>query len=138
MPWKELDHPADIRLEIEAQSVEELFRASAEAFYSVSAGEFPSCFPNRTRGPIQIETSQEGDLSELLVRWMNELLFFLETENIVFLPESIDVDVQKGTLVAQGRWSPATVRGGRVKAVTYGGLELDPGPPWRFRVILDV
>lgn len=137
MTWRELEHPADIRLEIEAGSIGELVEECAKAFYWVSAGhsfDGPVCgYP----GNLSISASP-GDLEGLLVAWMNELLYNLETERRVFLPAEIDIDPMKGVLRAQGEWIAVLSPGSRVKAVTYGGLEFSETPRPRLRVIMDV
>jgi len=138
MPWKELEHTGDLRVEIEAGTPEELALECARAFYETSAG-----LPVERDGQggemrhIRV-LSPECDIAGLLAAWMNELLFFLETGRGVFYPETVRIDVQAGSLEAWGSWARSPKPGGRVKAVTYGDLEFDPGPPCRIRVTLDV
>jgi SHS2 domain-containing protein len=137
LPWRELEHPADLRLEIEAETLEKLVAECAKAFYSAASGEELGNISGGGFGEIDVRSS-EGDLGGLLVVWMNELLYRLETAREIFLPETVEVDLKTGCLVSKGKWAPAPRPGSRVKAVTYGGLEVDVGPPWRLRVILDV
>ncbi len=137
MPWRELEHPADIRLEIEAEGLEELVKECACAFYSVTLGAVPGKAGQESPGEISVSAG-EGDFEGLLVTWMNELLFHLENSGRVFIPGMVEIAESRGELVAHGGWSAAPCPGGRVKAVTYGGLEFDQGPPWRLRVIMDI
>ena len=138
MAWKELEHTGDLRLEIEAGTPEDLALECARAFYETSAG--ISIRGDDPEGEMQqiLVASQEKDLAGLFAAWMNELLFFLEVGCGVFYPEIVRINGQTGSLEAWGRWSPSPKPGGRVKAVTYGGLEFDEGPPCRLRVTLDV
>ena len=138
MPWKELEHTGDLRLEIEAGTPEDLAIECARAFYETSA--CLSIRGNGHGGEMQhLQVSSSGsDLAGLFAAWMNELLFFLETGHGVFYPETVRIDGQAGSLEAWGRWGPSPKPGGRVKAATYGGLEFDAGPPCRLRVTLDV
>lgn len=136
MPWRELDHPADIRLEIEAETLEALFRECAEAFYSVSLGMRTESSCGHSPGVVVVQGTGE-DLEALLVAWMNELLFELETSRRVFVPLEVRID-EACSILAIGEWVLAPAAGGRVKAVTYGGLSLDPGPPLQLEVIMDV
>lgn len=138
MPWKELEHTGDLRMEIEAGTPEDLALECARAFYETTAG--ISIRGDKPGGGLQqiLVASQENDLACLFAAWMNELLFFLETGHGVFYPEAVRVDGQAGSLEAWGRWGPSPKPGGRVKAATYGGLEFDAGPPCRLRVTLDV
>ena len=138
MPWRELEHPADIRLEIEAESLEDLVKECARAFYFFDLGFLPEQPAQGRPGKIYIDEGRRGDLAGLLVAWMNELLYFLETSGRLFFPLVVEIDASSGRLVARGKWQAAPGTGGRVKAVTYGGLEFDPGPPLRLEVIMDV
>lgn len=137
LPWRELEHTADIRLEIEAETMEKLVTESALAFYGVSMEIFDSSYPNIESGSISLR-GPEGDLPALLVLWMNELLFFLETTHQVFIPLEVSINPAKGTLLVSGNWVPSFSPGSRVKAVTYGGLDLIAKPHLKLRVILDV
>jgi len=137
LPWRELEHPADIRLEIEAESLEELVEECARGFYWVSAGHsFDGSFYGNP-GNISISAAP-GDVEGLLVSWMNELLFNLETARQAFLPAEVVIDLTKGVLIVKGQWVPASGQGSRVKAVTYGGVEFSTTPRPRLRVIMDV
>jgi SHS2 domain-containing protein len=138
LPWRDLEHPADIRLEIEAENLSGLVKECAKAFYFVELEFLPEVPAQGQPGMISINEGRGGDLAGLLVAWMNELLYFLDTAGQLFFPLVVEIDSSAGRLVARGIWQDAPSPGGRVKAVTYGGLELDPGPPWRFKVIMDV
>ena len=138
MPWKELEHTGDLRMEIEAGTPEDLALECARAFYETTAG--ISIRGDKPGGGLQqiLVASQENDLACLFAAWMNELLFFLETGRGVFFPETVRIDAQAGSLEAWGSWAPSPKPGGREKAVTYGNLEFHPGPPCRKRVTRDV
>lgn len=137
MPWRKLDHPADVRIEVEAETLEDLFRECADAFYSVSLGTWSAENSiGHSPGVFSLQGSGD-DLAGLLVTWMNELLFELETSRRVFVPLEIRID-ERLNLLAIGEWVLTPAAGGRVKAVTYGGLSIDLGPPLRLEVIMDV
>ena len=137
MPWRELDHSADIRLEIEAETIEELVTESARALYDASEESQPALHSPGFQGEISLR-GQEEDIAALLVLWMNELLFFLQTTHRVFLPRKVSINPVTGDLAVSGKWVPSSSPGSRVKAVTYGGLELETQPRLTLRVILDV
>lgn len=137
MSWRELEHSADIRLEIEAETIEELVTESAKAFYGASEEKQPAAHLQEVRGEISLR-GPENDVSSLLVLWMNELLFFLETTHRVFIPREVSINPVMGTLAVSGKWVPSSSAGSRVKAVTYGGLELETQPRLTLRIILDV
>ncbi len=81
------------------------------------------------------------DPESLLVAWLDELLFVFETEQLVFTRFQVALPTPTSLrATAHGeRFDPARHRGGvLVKAATYHQLEVDPGPPARLQVILDV
>ena len=85
------------------------------------------------------------DLEFLLVRWLNELIYLVQTEG--FVPARAAVTVTEGpegyALRAQleGRPFDADAMGwqGEIKSATFHGLEVRPeAGGWWARVVLDV
>ena len=137
MPWRELEHPADILLEIEAESPEALVVECARALFFFAVGSPLEESEQDVPGVVSVHAA-EGDFAGLLVAWMNELVFNLDAAQRVFVPMDVQLNVSRGHLFVSGKWVIIPAGGSRVKAVTYGGLEFHPGPPSRLRVILDV
>lgn len=74
-----LDHPADIAVEIKAESIEKLFEIAAEAWKS-SALESVS-----TESPFELHINIESlTMEELLVEFLSELNFILFSRRLVF------------------------------------------------------
>jgi SHS2 domain-containing protein len=136
-----VEHTAELQLELEAPTREEVF---AEAFVALrellaDAGEGGGEGEGGGRGEV-VERRVEadaGDLPALLAEWLQELVFLVESEGLV--PEEL-----AGLELGEGRVA-GTVRGRRgappplVKAVTYHDLRLArEGGRWRGRVVLDV
>jgi SHS2 domain-containing protein len=132
-----VDHTADIGVEVEGESLPDLFAAAgaalAELLYDPATVE---------AGQVR-ETSVTGAGSEaLMVRWLNELIVIWETES--FLWRSVEVEMA-GEAELRARlegepFDPArhAARGG-IKAATYHQLRVDRiGSGWRGRVIFDV
>lgn len=112
--YRVLDHDADICLEVYGSSMEELFRSAAKALFSLITDP-GSVSPSLTRTVIA-----EGN-GELLVNFLNELLYLFDTQR--FIPCDVSVSFT-------GRGLSATLLGevfddGRhvieqeMKAVTY-------------------
>lgn len=133
-----IEHTADFGLEVEAVSVEDCFARSAAGIFSSFAEHVPAAGPDdRT---IQM-TLSASTLEELLVLWLEELLYQADAERLLF--RSFKVDAVEGTRLrgrAAGRpagakdtWEPP------VKGVTRHDLWVrQEGAVWRAHVILDV
>ena len=130
------EHTADIGLAIRAESLEAAFGEAALALVEVvTGGALP---PAREERTFAVEA---GTREQLLVRFLSRLL--VEFDGDGFLPGTVEV-----TLAADGRLA-ATLRGAawdaerdgygvEVKAISYHELQVEPGPPARLRVILDL
>jgi SHS2 domain-containing protein len=81
-----------------------------------------------------------------LVRWINELVFFIQSDG--FVPVSADLRIQEGEeeaffLTARLTGAPLDLEGygwqGEIKSATFHGLNVTQGSEgWRAQVILDV
>lgn len=134
MPFRFLDHTADIQIECDAPDFPALLVAAAQALYAVALTE--------QAGRVEIEQRialEAASREDLLVRWLQELLFLLDTEEFV----GVAFDVHAGPCALQAvvggyRCMPAQ-RAEEVKSATYHELTVqttDGG--WQARFILDV
>lgn len=115
-----LDTGGDVGLHLTAPDLSGLFRSAAAGF----------CFlvtnPESVRSVDQIYVSLEaGDREELLVSWINEMIFLLDTRG--FLPGRADIlslsDTQvSATLHGEVFQADRHERRLLVKAATYHGL----------------
>ncbi len=132
--YKIVDHEADTGFEIYGKTLEELYQNGAEALFSLIV----------SHGKIKPEKGKRLDLKNddgLLVVFLNELLYFWETEG--FIPREFSLKVERGRLtgtVIGGIFDPTrdTIRR-EVKAVTYHQFSMrhEKGL-FRARVIVDV
>jgi len=86
------------------------------------------------------------DLETLLVRWINELVFFVQEES--FVPAAAELRIREESekalsLEARLLGVPLDLEGhgwlGEIKSATFHGLDVrQDGEDWRARVILDV
>ena len=129
--YRWIDHTAEVELELEGASEEEVFREGLRAFAEVLADD--------PEGPPRcIELSLEArDRATLLADWLEELVFVSESERL--LPERVvafELDGAALRATVEGR--PARPRY-LVKAVTYHRLALEAADGGvRARVTLDV
>jgi SHS2 domain-containing protein len=139
MTYRELDHTADILLEITGTSIHELFCEAARALMEI-------LYPPRSTSayssshhtldiislPIMVNISSDEEKKrnanesyEFLVQaFLSELLFLTETEYIVFSEYDITIEPEKVYGVVQGvAFDPALHSGGiGVKGISYSGL----------------
>jgi SHS2 domain-containing protein len=132
-----LEHTADMGLDVSAASREELFAEAARALLHLLGGD-PAA---REKETLTLEiVALEQD--ELLVNWLNEILFLLETRH--FYPAEATIDACTSTRLC-ARLSGETLVPGRhtfardAKAVTYHKLILEQrATDWHARIYVDL
>jgi SHS2 domain-containing protein len=132
-----LAHTADIGLEATAPSRKELFVAAAEGVKSLLFG------GSRAKSAFRREVRlSAGDDAELLVVWLNEILFLCESERLV--PATFEiVGLTERELVAAITGEPFDpsrhVVERSAKAVTYHHLVVEErNNGWYARVYIDL
>lgn len=136
-----LEHTADVGFEVEAASPAEVFEAAASALLRVI---FESELPQRGRRTVRL-VLQATDLEALLVRWLDELIYLVQTRGDVPVRTRVRLSAapQGPRLEAELELLPfeavADRFAGEVKAATYHGLKLKKTETgWTASVILDV
>jgi len=135
--FRTIEHTADIGIEVEADSLAELFRGAAQAMFSIMVE--PGGVEQSIDRTVRLEAS---DVEELMFRWLNELIFFVSGERLLL--SGFDV------LSISDRALDAVVRGElidpakhelelEIKAATYHELEVRGRDGcWFARAIFDV
>lgn len=137
MRFKTIDHTADIGIEVQADSLRELFEGAAYAMLSLMVD------PAEVRQWETRELSlKAGDIDELMFVWLNELLFMVDSDGLLLSGFEVKRIDETG-LEAVVRGEPLDLRRHRIeeeiKAATYHGLLVEKsGDGWMARVILDV
>jgi SHS2 domain-containing protein len=136
-----LDHTADVGFEIEAPTLETLFGEARRALV-MTVFEQP---PERGEDEDSVRLSAPN-LETLLVRWINELVFFIQGDG--FVPVRTDIEIREAgegsfSLEARLAGAPLDLEGygwqGEIKSATFHGLEVTRGGEgWQAQVILDV
>jgi SHS2 domain-containing protein len=139
MVVKPLDHTADVGFELEAESLEGLFQAALAGLLQVMFQNPPKGGKRRKRVALTGE-----DLETLLVRYLNELIYLIQTRGFVPGRARVQIEPKDGgfrlTAILLGEsFREAFGFQGEVKSATFHGLSVQKeGGRWRARVILDV
>lgn len=136
--YTEIEHTADVGIELTAPDVRSAFELAAAAMFDMISDlthvRDESCQVVRVHG-------RPGDLPNLMVRWLSELLYFFEGEGLLLCSFRID-ELGGGAIAATvggEPWDPKRhVLKTEIKAATYHDLEIDEVEgAWRVRVIFD-
>ena len=135
--YNTIEHTADIGIEVEAPDREGVFARSAMAMFDLMFG-LESIGRTETR---RISVSGEN-LDELLVAWLNELLYLYSVEDVMFSSFS-EIVLNSKSFSALGLGEVYDRRKHSVdleiKAATYHGLSIGRvDGKWRARVIFDI
>jgi len=133
------DHTADVGLRIRGTDLDDLFRTAAQ-------GVFDYIVVNRDEVRVESRESLSLDAEstlDLLVTWLNELIFRCETQHRLYT--HFDVLVAEDGLSVRAEIGGEPIDRDRhvldheVKAVTHHGLSLTrEGRDWLAELILDI
>lgn len=136
-----MDHTADVGFELEAPSLEGLFDEARRALLMTMFERPP--VSGEYEGSVRLSAP---DLETLLVRWINELIFFVQDEE--FVPTGADLRIRHNgerglSLEAHLVGAPLDLGAhgwqGEIKSATFHGLDvIRGGEGWQARAILDV
>ena len=135
--FEELEHTADLALKVHGHSLKEVFINAACGLFSLMA-DLESLSPSVSR-EVYLEAP---DRESLLVDWLNELLYFFDTE--LFLGSRYEIrELSRDHLSADvwgERYDEHRHRIRRViKAVTYHQLSVrECQGRWEARVVFDL
>ncbi len=142
------DHTADIGIRMYGNSIPELFEQAA---IGISAVIFHESIPKiELKGKYRIQL-QAGDLEQLLVDWLNELLFIFVTEHIVCSEFQIAIETpnthkkinttvysldayMSGQIISDDMLMSTC----EIKAVTYHMLYIKKTTQWEAQVLFDI
>lgn len=136
-PYRLLEHTADIGLLASAASIEELFAEAARGLLLLLGGAPPA----RPQLEQVVEVAA-GDREELLVNWLNELLFLLETRRFYLAEcriEALTPTRLRATLYGEALDLSRHTFARDAKAVTHHRLLLEEqNGTWQARVYVDL
>ena len=133
------DHTADLGLRIEADDLDDLFRTAAEGLFDVVTAD-RSSIEGRVEEPVEVVSDSP---ERLLVDWLNELIFRVETRHALYSRFDVSVAADgcslSGVIAGEPIDPDRHVLDHEVKAATHHGLVLArEGRGWLAEVIVDI
>ena len=143
--YKTVDHLSDIGIEFYGDTLEELFENAGKGMFSIISDlRFVKPLEKRSIRVISEGVSYE----DLLILWLERLIYCYEVENILFSEFKLDKITRKNhKLLLKAEISGEKINLKRheirvsIKAPTYHQLEIKKGNKdynWKGRVIFDV
>ncbi|MDP3790387.1 MAG: archease [Candidatus Omnitrophota bacterium] len=132
-----VDHTADIAIKAYGSTLKELFQNAALGMFNILA-DLEGIKPS-----TEIAVKADGiDKEELLIAWLEELLYNFYTKNIIFsefnITELTDTDLAakvKGRFIGENRNRLKT----EIKAATRHGLKINKnGDMYEVQIVFDV
>lgn len=136
MPFKFLEHTADVKIEVNAENIEEAFK---DCFYALKN----SIFEDEVKEKISKEIKIGGDdLKSLLYNFLEEFLYLLDAEDFLLSKiKSIKVDKENLELIAEVLGDSASDYDftNEVKAITYSEMLFEKKEDnYKIQFVLDV
>ncbi|BEP17796.1 archease [Pyrofollis japonicus] len=144
--WAHAPHPADVIIVAKGRTIEEAFEQAAIGVYEVIT-DTSKVEPLEERS---IEDEGE-DLEQLLYRWIEDLLFYTDSEGLVFSKFKVEpiekAADEQGNLILRLRakaWGEKLTPGKHptrtvVKAMTYAMMEIvKENGCWRVQFVVDI
>ena len=135
--YEQFEHTADIGIRVFGKDLKELFENAALGMFDLIAD------LGGIKTSIEETVEADGDTSEdLLVAWLDELLYRFYTKEIIFAKFRIE-EMSGNALKAKVFGRPVSVNRNRlkteIKAVTYSDLKINKdGGGYRVEIIFDV
>jgi len=128
---------ADVCFVAYGKNLNELFSNSALAMFEVMIN------TKQVKSKIERKVRVNGtDLQSLMFSWLNELLVFVDSENIAFSDFKAEVDEKNFTLNAVCKGEKINTKKHEtrtaVKACTYHQMKIEKNKIWKTQVILDI
>ena len=131
--YKLINHTADIGISVRGKDLKDLFSTTAYAMFS----QMIDLDKIRDTETETIELYGEN-AEDLLVQWLNELLYLTEMEGLLFVDCRIEL-LKDATLVAQAGGSVGPISKASIKAATFHNLALvQDGDGWSTIITFDV
>ena len=138
--WETFDHTADVGLKVNGVDLDDLFQTAAEAVFDYIVANRADV-RHSVQETVQLVSEDTGDL---LITWLNELIFRSETKHRLYAGFEVSVAEDGRSLVATIVGEPVDrdrhQLDHEVKAVTRHGVDLQhlENDGWVAEFILDI
>jgi SHS2 domain-containing protein len=135
--FETFDHTADVGLRVEADTLAGLFEEAARGFSSLVVANLADVRRVEER-TVRVEGTEHDFL---LFDWLNELVYLLDHEHLVFSQFEVSFDSEGLTGICRGEKIDRARHQleHEVKAITYHDLKVEQRPGgWLAEVILDI
>ncbi len=137
MSYTLLDHTGDIRIRVQGSTLRELFHDAALATMDAITER------QRVEPREKVEIEARGENQEgLLVHWLQEILYYVETQNFLFRDFEIgelDEKHLRGWAVGEPIDLDRHELYSEIKAVTFHHLKIeDDGGEYRVEILFDI
>lgn len=135
--YEMIDHTADIGIKVFGKDIAEIFSNSAYAMFDILTD--PKKIQKKESFNVQVSAN---NIEQLLVKWLDELLFRYETERVIFnefiINKISDANIDStvyGEKIDRSRHEIKT----EIKNVTYHQLQIrEANNGWEAQIIFDV
>ncbi len=134
--FEQIDISGDVGLKVWGQDLEELFKNAAIGMSGLITD--VSAVPESETREVHVLAENN---EELLVQWLNELVFLFDTYNYVCKSYSVSIVNKKlKAITSGGIFDPSTSQSGLlIKAATYHDLSISKtNTHWEATVIFDI
>ena len=137
-----VEHTADIGLKIYGKDKRELFINAARGMFFLITGSAVSPFRDEPKKYFTVESSA-SNLEDLIISWLNDILYIYDTESVIFDEYTINSMTEKrikarvGAIEIEG--SPYQIIK-EIKAVTYHDLHVyqNKDGRWEANIVFDI
>lgn len=116
--YEEIEHTADLALKVRAGTFLGILQQAAQGMLHLMGIDSDSYPSNKTYTAFFVFTV----LEDVLVQGMNEILFHLETEDLIFIPQDVQINGTQATILYTGGLFLESYQ--EIKALTYHQMEL--------------
>lgn len=135
-----IDHTADLGVKLRAGNLRELFKNAALAMFDIIAEKRRKITVKSGKIEKLIVKQEAGDLDELFINWLNELLSLSAIKEAIFCDFEFNVLGEHRLEARVGGCDIGEYKiNSEVKAATYHGLKIEESHgSWNAEVIFDV
>ena len=140
MGYRFIDHTADVAADLTGRSLEDLFLSAAQALTDTMTE--LSAVGRSVTQPVTLES---GTVEDLLVDFLNELLYRFEVQNMLVAEATVRVQERDGRWRLDGTLAGEPFEPARhpsrvlVKSATYHGLRVThERGTWKARMVFDI